>query len=165
MSLEEMTQDQRNSIALQKLFNNPEVGLEAKRLYKKVVPEAKFPDLDTQDKIDASNAKLQEKIDKLQEDAQLGEITRRRERHHQEIRDAGFDPVAVEKVMTDEKIGSYDTAIKYMKAQNQNSVPTSANMTPITMPDNAKEISKNPALWARKEAMAAINDLKSKRGF
>jgi hypothetical protein len=165
MSLEEMTQDQRNSIALQKLFNNPEVGLEAKRLYKKVVPEAKFPDLDTQDKIDASTAAMQAKIDKLQEEAQLGEITRRRDRYHQEIREAGFDPVAVEKVMTEEKIGSYDTALKYIKAQNANSVPSPSNVTPIKMPDNAKEISKNPSAWARNEAMNAINELKSKRGF
>jgi hypothetical protein len=163
--MEQLSQDEKNSLALQKLFNNPETGLEAKRLYKKIVPDAKFPDLELADKLAAQEAKMQKEIDDLKDKAQLNEITQRREKHFGEMREKGFDPDAVEKVMTENKIGSYETAMKFMAAQNAVATPTSASMTPIRMPDNVKEIQKNPTQWAKNEAFAAINELKAKRGF
>lgn len=164
-SLESMSDDERNSLALKKLFSHPEVGMEAKRLYKKVVPDAKFPDLENQDRIDTANAALRAEIVKLQEDAQTRDITARRKENHQMIRAAGFEPDAVEKVMVDEKISSYDTAIKYMKAQNVNSRPSPGIGvgSPQEMPADWKEIAKNPRQWANKEAYAAVNDLIAKR--
>jgi hypothetical protein len=165
MSLEEMTEDQRNSLALKKLFNHPEVGSQAKRLWKKITPDAKFADIDLEDKLADREKKLQERMDKMEEDELNRRVEAKRKENHQMVRDAGLDPALVEKVMTDEKILNYDTAVKYIKGQNANSAPTPSLMTPITMPDNAKEIAKNPSAWARDEAFKAINELKTKRGF
>lgn len=164
-SLEEMTPEQRDALALRKLFNHPEVGKQAKRLYKKAVPDARFPDLEAEDAANERETKLQERMDKMEEADLARRVEQKRKENHEMVRAAGLDPADVEKVMTEEKILNYDTAVKYIKAQNANSAPSPGNMTPITMPDNAKEIGKNPAAWARNEAFAAINDLKSKRGF
>lgn len=165
MSLENMTEDERNSAALKRLFAHPDVGLEAKRLYKKITPDAKFTDLETDDKLKAQRAETDKEIGDLREKLQMQEISSRRKENHEMIRAAGLDPVAVEKVMTDEKIASYDTAVKYVQAQNANVRPSAANVTPIQMPDNVKDIQKNPAMWARTKAFEAINELKAKRGF
>jgi hypothetical protein len=163
MSLENMTPEERDAAALRALFAHPEVGDQAKRLYKKVQPAARFPELETRDQIDASNAELRKQIEKLQEEAQTRDINARRAENHRIIREQGLDPDAVEKVMTEEKIGSYDTAIKYMKAQNTNSTPTPGQRMPLQMPDDYKEIAKNPRGWANKKAHEAINDLIAKR--
>jgi hypothetical protein len=158
-SLEEMSEDQRNSLALKRLFNHPEVGLEAKRLYKKAVP-----DLETDDRIKDATKELSAQITKLEQDAVERSFQQTRSENHAKIRAAGLDPEAVEKVMTDERIGNYETAIKYVTGQNRMTGNTPASMTPIRMPDNLKEIQKNPAAWARKEAHNALNDLMAKRG-
>lgn len=162
-SLEDMTQAERESIAFRKLMNDPEVGIQAKRLYKKVVPDAKFADLDIEDKFTERESKLQKRMDEMEEKDMERRVKEQRELNHKMLRDRGLDPTVVEKVMTDEKIMNYDTAAKYIESQNRNSAPSPGNVTPISMPDNAKEIAKNPAAWARTEAFKALNELKAKR--
>lgn len=164
MSLEEMTPEQRDAQALRKLFSHPEIGPKAKRLYKQVVPDSKFPDIELEDKMGEQTKELKAEIAKLQEDAQTRDITQRRRENHERVRAAGLEPDAVEKVMTEEKIASYDTAIKYMKAQNANSRPSpGSGMTPQEMPADWKEIAKNPKQWANREAYKAIDELIAKR--
>jgi hypothetical protein len=164
MSLENMTEDERNSLALKKLFAHPDVGPKAKRLYKQVVPDAKFADIELEDKMSEQTKALQDEITKLREEAQTRDITARRAENHQRIREAGFEPDAVEKVMTEEKIASYDTALKYMKAQNANSRPTPPiGLGPQEMPADWKEIAKNPRQWANREAYKAVDELLAKR--
>jgi len=164
MSLENMSEDERNSLALKKLFAHPEVGPQAKRLYKKVVPDAKFADIELEDKMSEQTTALQAQITKLHEEAQTRDINSRRAENHQKIRAAGFEPDAVEKVMTEEKIASYDTALKYMAAQNRNSRPSPGNgSSPQEMPADWKEIQKNPKQWATREAYKAVDELMAKR--
>lgn len=165
MSLENQTEDERNSAALKRLFNHPEFGIEAKRLWKKVEPTAKFTDVDTQDAITAANKVTADKIESLETQLRERDVLARREKNHEMIRAAGLDVEAVEKVMTDEKILKYETAINYLRGQTALAPPTPQSVTPIRMPDNTKEIAKNPTLWARNEAFAAINDLKAKRAI
>jgi hypothetical protein len=163
-SLEEMTPEQRDANALRRLFNHPELGIKAKRLYKELDPKANFPDLDIDDRITAATKSQAEKIEALEQQAREGEVLRRREANHAMIRAAGLDVEQVEKVMTDEKILKYETAINYVKGQSALAPPSPQSVTPIRMPDNMKDIQKNPAAWARNEAFAAINELKAKRG-
>ena len=163
-SLEEMTPEQRDANALRRLFNHPELGIKAKRLYKELDPKANFPDLDIDDRITAATKSQAEKIEALEQQAREGEVLRRREVNHAMIRAAGLDVEQVEKVMTDEKILKYETAINYVKGQSALAPPSPQSVTPIRMPDNLKDIQKNPTAWARNEAFAAINELKAKRG-
>ncbi len=162
-SLENMTEEQRQALAFRKLMNHPDVGLDAKRLYKKAVPDARFPELEMDERVTAATKPLTEKIAAL-EQAQLEERVRQnREVNHRKVTEAGFSVEQVEKTMTDEKIVSYDTAIKYLQGQSALAPPTPQNLTPIRMPDNLKDIQKNPNAWARNEAYQAINEIKAGR--
>jgi hypothetical protein len=162
-SLENQTQEQRESAALRKLFNHPEFGREAKRLYKKVEPTAKFDEIELEDKIAAEAKKQQEKIESLEQQMMERDVRDRRAANHRMIEEAGLSVEAVEKVMTEEKILKYETAINYLKGQSALAPPTPQNVTPIRMPDNMAEIQKNPSAWARGEAFKAINELRAKR--
>jgi hypothetical protein len=163
MSLEDMTADERNSKILQRLMNHPEVGREAKRLWKKVEPAANFPDLDLEDQVTKATQELNDKVAKLEQEQLEGRVLANRAANHKLVRDAGFDVEQVEKVMTDEKIANYETAIKYLRGQSALAPPTPEAVTPIRMPDNLKDIQKNPTQWARGEAFKAINELKAQR--
>jgi len=164
MSLEEMTEDQRLALSYRKLLNHPELGSQVKRLHKQAFPDAKFADIELEDKITAATDKARKELEALQERVQMQEIAGRRKEQHDKVRAAGLDPDAVEKVMTDEKISSYDTAIKYMRAQSASAQPSAASITPIRMPDNLADIQKDPRGWANKTAYEAINELVAKRG-
>jgi hypothetical protein len=163
-SLEDLTEDQRNSIALKRMMNHPELGREAKRLWKKIEPTARFPELETEELINANSKANNERIESLETQLRESEVLRRREGNRKLVAEAGLDFDAVEKVMTDEKILKYETAIKFMQGQNALAPPTPQSVTPIRMPDEMKDIAKNPTAWARAKAYEAINELKAKRG-
>jgi hypothetical protein len=158
-----MTEDQRNSAALKRMMNHPELGLEAKRLWKKIEPTARFADLELTEAIEKTNQTNSEKIEALEQQIRERDVMARREANHAMIRDAGLDVETVEKVMTDEKILKYETAINYIKGQSALAPSTPQSVTPIRMPDNMKDIQKNPNMWARNEAFNAINELRAKR--
>ncbi len=162
-NLENMTEDQRNSAALKRMMNHPELGLEAKRLWKKIEPTARFADLELTEAIEKTNQTNSEKIEALEQQIRERDVMARREANHAMIRDAGLDVETVEKVMTDEKILKYETAINYIKGQSALAPSTPQSVTPIRMPDNMKDIQKNPNMWARNEAFNAINELRAKR--
>ena len=163
--LENLTEDQRNSLALKRLFSHPEVGAKAKRLYKEITPDARFQDLEIEDRMEAQRREHEKEIQALRDEAQMREITERREANHKMIRESGLNPVDVEKVMTDEKIADYGTAVKYIRAQNAMKQPTPASVTPIQMPEGFKDIQKNPNKWAREAAHEALNEVISKRAY
>lgn len=163
MSLEDMNEAERNSEILKRMMNHPEFGDEAKRVWKKIEPKARFPDLEAKDLVSTATKDLQGKIDKLEQERLEDRVRANREVNHKMIRDAGLEVEQVEKVMTDEKIAKYETAINYLKGQHALAPPTPEAITPIRMPDELKDIQKNPAQWARAKAHEAINELKSRR--
>ncbi len=163
MSLENLTEEERNSAILKRMMNHPEFGDEAKRIWKKIEPAARFPDIEMKDQVATATKALQDKIDAL-ENKQLEErVLANRKENHKKVTDAGFSVEQVEKVMTDEKIANYDTAIKYLQGQNAMAPPTPQSVTPIRMPDDLKDIQKNPTMWARAKAHEAISELKARR--
>ena len=156
---DDQTPAEREAAAFRTLLNHPEVGMEAKRLYKKAVPNARFPDLDAEDRLAAVTKPLQDKIQELETANINSRVEQSRRENHAKCTAAGFDPAVVEKTMTDDKILNYDTAIKYLTAQQRNVQPSHIPHTPIKMPDNAKEIAKDPKGWANRTAHAAMDEL------
>ena len=163
MSLEEQTE--KEAAAFRRLMSDPSVSLEAKKLYKKAVPDARFPELEAEDRLAAATKPLQDKIEAMEKEQIETRVTRNREENHRKCRDAGLEPDAVEKVITDEKIGSYDTAIKYIQAQNKNVAPTPANYRPPIdiKGEDAAEWRKNPTRMANTIAHQVIDELRAKR--
>ena len=91
-------------------------------------------------------------------------VEQNRRDNHAKCTAAGLDPAAVEKCIADDKILSYDTAIKYLQAQAKSVQPSHIHtQDPIAMPADAKEIQKDPRGWARRTAAAAIDELKARR--
>jgi hypothetical protein len=163
LSTEERSNVMRESEALRKLMNHPDVGLEAKRLYKKVVPDANFPELRQQEQIEAATKPLQDKIATMEREDLERRVAANRTANHKLCADAGYKPEDVEKVMSEEHIANYDTAIRYLKGQRALAPATPASVTPMRMPTEMGDIRKNPNGWAREQAFKAIDEIKAGR--
>jgi hypothetical protein len=163
-SLEDMSPEhQEQAVKLFSFVNsNPDVAKMVRKEAKKRNPNMQTPDLDLEDRLEAQKAEFDARLAK-QDEERLAEIqTRQREEAHKRIRDAGFEPDAIEKIMVDERIGSYDTAIKYARAQRQLAPATPELRTPMTMPDT-KELWADKNAWSKSAAFDAVNELKAKR--
>lgn len=163
-SLEDLTPEQQDQAL--KLFtftqNNPDVAKAVRRMAKEKNPSMQAPDLDLEDRIEAVRKETAAEISK-DRDERLAFIQQQQRREaHQRIKDAGLDPEKVEKIMVDESIGSYDTAIKYAQAQRQLAPTTPELRTALRMPDT-KDLWADKNSWAKNEAFEAINELKAKR--
>jgi len=159
-SLEDLTPEQQDQAL--KLFtftqNNPDVAKAVRRMAKEKNPSMQAPDLDLEDRIEAVRKETKAEIDK-DRDERLAFIQQQQRREaHDRIKAAGLDPEVVEKAMVDESIGSYDTAIRYVKAQKQLAPATPELRTALRMPDT-KDLWSDKNSWAKNEAHNAINDL------
>lgn len=163
-TLEQMTPEQQKAAV--ELFTfvkgNPDIEKTLRRAAKAKNPAMNAPDIELEDALAAQRkefetqlaAERKERLDGLQE-------TRRAEAH-KKIRDAGLDPEKVEKLMVDENIGNYDTAIRYLTAQNKLAPATPPTMTPMQMPDT-KDLWADRNKFAKDTAFKAVNELISQR--
>ena len=120
-SLEDMTPEQQDQAL--KLFSfvnaNPDVAKMVRKEAKKRNPNMQAPDLEVEEQLEALRAETRESLQKAEEERLADIKTRQRAQAHQMIRDSGFEPDAIEKIMVEESIGNYETAIKYARAQAQ----------------------------------------------
>lgn len=172
-SLEDFTPDQIENMAsvYKAILSNPETREIGLRATKKVRPNVPIPEIDLKDRQAQSDKLLQDRADAL--DAQLRERDARdRIRdERQQLRDQGFssgDVAAIEKVMTDERIPSYETAARYYKGQRQIAEPTPHNMGPATtfnLPQDPLAALKGGkqglSKWAREQATAGLDAIRS----
>jgi flagellar biosynthesis/type III secretory pathway protein FliH len=131
---------------------------ETLHLAKKVDPTFTSPELEIDEKIEAATAKLNEQNAELTKQILAEKIERSRESKKAELKAAGYDIEAVEKVMTDNGISNYEGAVKLMKAEAV-LAPSSPPSRESRMPTNFKDIQKNPTAWARDEAHKAVDEL------
>lgn len=166
-SLEGDSAVQRESAALRKMMNHPDIAIrmEAKRLWKKIEPTANFPDLDAHERDEQIRQKHAEDMAALRREMLERDVRAERAEKAQKAAAAGLTLEQVERVMVDDKIADYDVAIKYIRGQSALAPPTPASVTPIRMPDNMKDIQKNPTQWARNAAHEAMNEILAKRAL
>ena len=163
-SLEDLSPAEQQAAANLLAFvnKNPDIAKQIRRKAKEQDPNFRAPDIEMEDQLAAQDAAHKKEIERL-ENSQLEALqSRRRAEAHDRIRAAGLVPDDVEKVMVDQKIGDYDTAIRYVQQERALAKPTAAEMAPHSMPDN-KDLWKNRNAFARSEAFSAINDLRSGR--
>ena len=142
--------------------NNPDVAKAVRRMAKEKNPSMQAPDLDLEDRIAASDKALREEIAKDRDERIAFIQQQQRKEAHDRIKAEGLDPEVVEKAMVDESIGSYDTAIRYVKAQRQLAPATPELRSALRMPDT-KDLWADKAAWSKNAAFDAINELKAKR--
>jgi hypothetical protein len=163
-SLEDLTSEQQaQAIRLFEFVQgNPDVAKDIRRAAKAKNPSMNAPDLDLEDRLEAQRKEFDEKLAADRKERLDALQAQRRTEAHQRIKDCGLSPDEVEKVMVDENIGNYDTAIKYVRAQKALAPATPESITPMTMPDT-KELWADKIKFARSEAFAAVNELKAQR--
>lgn len=153
MSLEDLSADQRAYLAAgELLLKNPEVAMEAKRLIKKVKPDVRFQDLETQDSIDASVKKLREDQEKLTEQLNKANLDRKFEEQRARLRAEGIDVEALEAFMKENELYSYEKAAKIYKQINVIAPPTPSSLLQDMAKPDAKNFWADPVKAAREEA-------------
>ena len=167
-SLEELPEsEQAKAMALyQFVQGNPDVAKEMRKLARQKNPNMPVPDSDVlEDKITSEVTALRDELRKRDEQALQTMQEQRRAEMHNRIKDAGLEPEEVEKIMIDEKIGNYDTAIKYVKQMRELAPVTPEAITPMSLP-TGKDLWTDKNRWAKTQAFEAMNELKAKRfGF
>ena len=164
--LENLSEEERNRLALfaNRLLSNPETSKAVRRIAKGLDKNFQAPDIDLDDRIDAVRKEEADKRKELEDKMLADQLDRKREREHQKIRAAGEDPDYIEKIMTDQRIGSYDTALKIAKLEKQTATPTAPRDRANILPggEDAKALWKNPRKWAQDQAFAFINESKAR---
>jgi hypothetical protein len=165
-SLEDLSPAEQQAAANLLAFvnKNPDIAKQIRRKAKEQDPNFRAPDIEMEDKLEEQQKAHREEIARLDKERLEDLQVRRRAEAHDKIRAAGLTPEDVEKVMVDQKIGDYDTAIRYVQQERALAKPTAESMSPHSMPDN-KDLWKNRNAFARTEAFSAINDLRSGRAI
>lgn len=162
--LENLSEEERNRLALfaNRLLSDPEASKDVRRIAKRLDPKFQAPDIDLDDRINAVREEESKKRQELEEKMMADQLERKREREHQKVRAAGEDPEYIEKIMTDQRIGSYDTALRIAKLEKQTAMPTAPRDRANVLPsgDDAKALWKNPRKWAQEQAHAFIDQAK-----
>jgi hypothetical protein len=122
--IEDLSPEQQKALQLgSMLLSNPEVSNKAKRLAREVQPNLRLPEIDLEDQI----AKLREETGAAleQRDKELMEerVKVRRAEQDAKIREAGFEPAEIEKLIIEERFGSYDAALKFAELRRQAAEP------------------------------------------
>lgn len=165
-TFEELTDAQRDALAKagHKLFQNPEVSSEAKRLLMKADKNVRFPEIETSDQLGGELKKRDDKIDALTNELRQTEARRRLEEQRTAARGRGLDPAEVEKAITERGIGSWDTAMEFVELTHRAATPTPAAYDePLDVMPTGKEFWNNPEKATREMAHKAVDELKARR--
>lgn len=155
---------QRRQIAdfVEPIWNHPQLGKEAKRLIKQAYPQARIPDYDIEQSIEARFA-----ADKKARDDEADAARKRTEHDNwQKTRQAtqkeyGFTDEAMtrlEKFMVDNNVGSYEVAASYMAAKEpKTSAPEyDGGFWHHEREPGFAEMAKDPEAYARNEFIQAM---------
>lgn len=169
-----MEDHQVASIARQ-LWDDPQLGQEAKALFKKKHPNASVPDHDIRTEIRSEFAERdrkqqeQREAERIANEDKYWKEKRSQAQKDHNLTDEGMKEL--EKLMYEKNIGDYDVAATYVAAKN----PKPSD--PYNQPgfkdpywnhgksDTFKEIAKDPEEWGRNEILKALhNDQQRQRG-
>jgi hypothetical protein len=168
MSLEDLSPQDKQKLNLGSLVatmlrGDPALARDTKKLLKKADPNLSFPELDTEDQLE----RIREQSKKESEDLRA-ELARRDAREalqaeETKIKDAGLDPTAVRKYMTDKGIIDVDVVIELFQARQQLAEPSSEGMVgplrdPMVSKDDVSAMWKmGPSAWRQQKAAEIIN--------
>ena len=144
------------------IFNDPQLGNEAKALIKRKHPNLKIEDYDLETRINARfDAERQEREDAANAKREADDkVTFDKARKSVQER-YGFTDEAMtklEKFMEDRYVGDYDVAASYFAAQQPKSIEAATDTHFWNHQKQAgfKEIASDPEAWGRSEILGAI---------
>ena len=155
------------------LANNPKTRETFLRMTKVVAPNTPIPEVDLLDRAASRFKASDDKLAKLEQQLLERDLRDRIESNRRGLREKGFttsDVNAIEKMMVEKSIPSYDSAAEFYRLQTKQAEPTPSTFstrTPNTLPvDGMKAIKQGQVglnNWARGEAFKAIDDFKKQR--
>jgi hypothetical protein len=167
VSLESLTPEERSQLELARLLlSDPKTNKEARRLAKKLKPELQFADIELEDRLAAQRDESNEVTKALRADLEKEKFDRAREKAHERIRERGLDPVAVEKVMTENGIANYDLAMEILEARSQSAAPTPNDLEVMELPkgeEGGVDLWKDPKGFAQRTALSVLNGFRRQR--
>jgi hypothetical protein len=168
MSLEGLpaTQVQQLASGMQALLSCPdaEVRKGAQRLLKKVDPKLNFPELEAEDQIATQLAAIRKENEDLRNNLKERDFTADVREQHKRVVSRGFKVEDVQKFMTERGIVNFDTAMNVLDMEQRLAAPTPEAMAGnYDLPEESKDIFKNPAQWARKTAHNLITGFMAKQ--
>lgn len=168
MSLENLSEAQVRQLAsgMDALLNSPDAGVRrgAQRLLKQVDPKLNFPELELETAIESAVKPLKEDNDKLRNELRERDINGGIREQHKAVVARGFKVDDVQKFMTERGIVNFDTAMAVMDMEQRLAAPTPEAVSGVyELPDQQKEIFKNPSQWARRTAHQVIDEIKGRR--
>lgn len=176
-SLENLSPQDRNFLeAGKKLFTHPELRREAQRLYKKAQPDAHFPELAIDERIEGVEKSAREREAKLEEQLLRERIERRQAERRAQMKDKGYDPERIEKIIVDYNLSAaepekaYDFAMRIADAEGKQAEPSAAEYNAGPKPVDLrpeKDIrnlsSSQLRSWGATKASEMINDFRKGR--
>lgn len=167
MSLEGKSAEEIERLAgwAQKILTSPETRTEALRMTRKADPTFRNAEIELDDKIAAATKASDDKVEKLEDQLRRERLERQHSEKKTELAGKGYDIDVLDKIMVDNKVGSYDGAMKIFDAEKVLAPGTTPEYGGATrMPTDMKEISKNPNQWARDKAAEVLKEFATARG-
>lgn len=144
------------------IYNDPELGVEARKLIKKKYPDLAIPDYDIQQRVDAALAEERKEREEEKRKAREAEEDNNWKSRRKATQDEyGFSDETmkrVEALMVEKKIPDYDVAATYFASKEPQPSGDEGYQSQFWNhhnTDSFKEISKDPEEWARKEILQA----------
>jgi len=170
-SFEDMNDDAKLALARfahTLIHRNPDIAREARKLAKKANPELRFPELETEERVNTELAARDKKIAELEAKQMEAAATQRREQKRAACIARGLDPDKVEALIIErskqDRLIDFETAMELMEAQSQLAAASPANdqtprrgAQPELMQD--KDLWNDPSGAAMKRTHAAIDEL------
>lgn len=156
---------------VESIYNDPQLGKEAKALIKRKYPQVQIPDYDIEERVtqkideDRKTREAERKAVKEAEEEKTFKATRSKVQQ-----DYGFTDDAMkdlEKFMVDKGVGDYEVAASYQASKNpkQSEAVYSDGLWNHQKQEGFEQIAKDPEGWARNELLGAMRrDQEKMRG-
>lgn len=174
-SFEELTDEQRANLARAgfKLFHNPEVSRDAKKLLTRADPKVRFPEIEAEESTAAQLRERDDRIAKLEAQQIEADLERRLEAKRKQAEDLGIDPADVEKLIVERgkagRVIDWESALELIQLQQQSAAATPSGddfKVGNEMPGISEMITAGPegaAKIARDLTHKAIDEMRGRR--
>lgn len=158
----------QSGLVLSRLLKNPATRAKALAVIKEGQPDLNIPEVDIPHQFAAHLKPIEEKLAALEKENGELKLSNARKGILEDLVADGLaenmaEAKAIEKFAVDQKIADYKSAAKFYRMSQKQAEPT-PDLTimggPLDMPENFKDIAKDPKRWAQNAGIAALNDFR-----
>lgn len=156
---------------VESIYNDPQLGREAKSLIKRKYPQVNIPDYDIEERMNQRFDEERKRYDEAErarlEEQQQKEFTATRSKVQKDYGFTNEGMAELEKFMVERNIGDYEVAASYRAAKEpkQMEADHGDGFWHHTQKEGFAEIAKDPEGWARTEILGALRrDAENARG-